>query len=78
MPIGGNTPGALDEANLDDTVGLGSGTADLFKYTDALGHLCPLTAPNTGPVDWSRNGVAMDHLCNFYLRGVESFTDSGV
>jgi hypothetical protein len=79
LPVGGNTPGALDETSLDDPVGLGSGTADLFNYTDALCHLCPLTAPTSGPVDWSGNGVFMNgSTCDLYRVGVESFTDTGV
>jgi hypothetical protein len=78
LPTGGNTPGALDETNLNDTVGLGSGTTDLFSYTDALCHVCPLTAPTTGSVDWSGNGVWTDPQCNLHLSEVESFTDTGV
>jgi hypothetical protein len=79
LPIGGNTPGALDEANLDDTVGLGSGTADLFNYWTARCLSCPLTAPTNGPVDWSGNGVWTDYQrCGLHLTGVESFTDRGV
>src|SRR5262249_14682565 len=79
LPIGGNTPGVLDESNLDDTVGLGSGTADLFSYTDARCNACSHTAPTTGPVDWSGNGVFFNYqTCGMYLVGVESFTDTGV
>jgi hypothetical protein len=80
LPTGGNTPGALDESNLDDNVGFGSGTTDLFTYTDSLCHSCRLTAPTNGPVDWSGNGVWTDPFCNLHLfeNEVESFTDTGV
>ena len=78
LPVGGNRPGALDEANLDDTVGLGSGTTDLFKYTDSLCHICPLTASTTGPVNWIGTGLDINYLCNLYRTGDESFTDTGV
>jgi hypothetical protein len=78
LPIASTTPGALDESNLDDTAGLGSGTSDLFSYTDALCHFCTLTAPSTGVVDWTGNGIHENALCDLRLVGSESFTDTGV
>jgi hypothetical protein len=80
LPTGGATPGALNEGNLDDTVGLGSGTSDLFSYSDAnCLHLCPVTAPTTGPVNWSGTGLHQNFFtCQFTRTGVESFTDTGV
>jgi hypothetical protein len=78
LPTGGATPGALDESNLNDTVGLGSGTTDLFTYTDGLCHVCWLTAPTTGPVNWAGTGVFTNPLCSLYRNGVESFIDTHV
>jgi hypothetical protein len=78
LPIGGNTPGVLDESDLDETVGLGSGTTDLFSFTDALCHTCWSTAPSTGPVNWGGEGVFTDPSCNLHRIGEESFTDRGV
>jgi hypothetical protein len=80
LPVGGATPGALDESNLDDTVGLGSGTSDLFTYTDALCHLSALYAPTTGPVNWTGSGIytTPDGLLHLFPGGIESFTDRGV
>jgi hypothetical protein len=54
LPKGGNTPGYLDSANLNELAGLGSGTADLFSYTDT--HCGPHTAASNGPVDWNGDG----------------------
>ena len=68
----------MDEANLDDTVGLGSGTSDLFTYTDAVCHLSWLTAPTSGPVNWAGTGVYTTPDGSLHLYGVESFTDIGV
>jgi hypothetical protein len=78
LPTGGATPGALDESNLNDNVGLGSGMSDLFTYTDALCHVCRLTAPTNGPVNWAGSGVFMTPDCSLHLFGVESFTDPAV
>ena len=59
LPTGGNTPGALDEnANLNEPAGLGSGTSDIFAFTD--GQCAFLVAATNGPVDWNGNGVATD------------------
>ena len=57
LPTGGNTPGALVENNLNEPAGLGSGTADLFFYKNAACTTSWLSAPTTGPVDWSGNGT---------------------
>ena len=78
LPTGGPTPGALDETNLDDIAGLGSGTADLFTYEDALCHVCWITAPSTGPVNWVGTGIYTNNLCELFVVGPESFTDTGV
>ena len=78
LPTGGPTPGALDETNLDDIAGLGSGTADLFTYTDALCHTCWITAPTTGAVNWAGTGFYTNPLCEVFVIGPESFTDTGV
>jgi protein-disulfide isomerase len=78
LPTGGATPGALDESNLDDNVGLGSGTSDLFFYTDGRCHFCPRAAPSDGPVNWAGSGVFFRPDCSLHLSGVESFTDTGV
>jgi hypothetical protein len=59
LPTGGNTPGSLDESDLDEFVGLGSGTADLFFFTDSQ---CGFqTAPTNGPVDWDGDGAIDNH-----------------
>ena len=78
LPTGGPTPGALDETNLDDVAGLGSGTADLFTYTDALCHTCWITAPTTGAVNWAGTGFYTNPFCEVFVIGPESFTDTGV
>jgi len=79
LPTGGATPGALDETNLDDTVGLGSGTADMFAYIDGSCHSCFHIAPTTGPVDWMGAGLATDPTtCNFEGTPTYTFTDVGV
>jgi hypothetical protein len=58
LPTGGNTPGALDETNLNEPAGLGSGTADI---TIVLNCGAPSrVAPSTGPVDWNGDGTAND------------------
>jgi hypothetical protein len=78
LPVAGLAPGLLDEANLSDTPGLGSGNTDLFTYTDALCHTCPLTAPTDGAVDWTGNGLYTTPLCNVVQFAPESYGDSGV
>jgi hypothetical protein len=78
LPAGGPTPGVLDESSLDDTLGLGSGTADMFRYTDALCHVCPRLAPTTGPVNWGGDGVVTDPACNLYHVGPEVFANPSV
>ncbi|MGI9104220.1 MAG: M12 family metallo-peptidase [Terriglobales bacterium] len=78
LPSGGPTPGALDETNLNDTIGLGSGTADIFAYTDASCHFCALPAPTTGAVNWKGTGLFVDSRCSLYRFAPESFTDLGV
>ena len=54
LPTGGNTPGALDESNLDETAGLGSGTADLFSFMN--GNCMGRLAASNGPVDFDGDG----------------------
>ena len=65
LPIGGNTPGALDEHDLDETAGLGSWTTDLGDYSTCQPGGAPafgVVAAN-GPVDWDGDGTATDrHL----------------
>jgi hypothetical protein len=78
LPIGGPTPGALDETNLDDTAGLGSGTTDIFRYTDAMCHICSIPAPATGRVNWMGSGLYTTYLCDLFRLGPESFDDRGV
>jgi hypothetical protein len=54
LPTGGNTPGALDETDLNEVAGLGSGTADIFFFA---GTQCSFQmAASTGPVDWDGDG----------------------
>ena len=62
LPTGGNTPGILDETNLDETAGLGSGTADISWFHGASS--APgMTIATTGPVDWDSDGaVDEQHL----------------
>ncbi len=78
LPIGGATPGALDESHLDDTVGLGSGTTDMFNYIDGLCHGCPRIAPTTGPINWGGVGVYTDPQCSVHNTGPEVYTDTNV
>jgi hypothetical protein len=61
LPIGGSTPGSLDEnGNLDELAGLGSGTSDLFTFEDGTGCESHF-APTQGPVDWDGDGTAGDN-----------------
>ena len=54
LPTGGNTPGALNETDLNEPAGLGSGTADIFFFA---GPQCGFQmAASTGPVDWDGDG----------------------
>jgi hypothetical protein len=78
LPRAGATPGVLDERHLDDAAGLGSGTTDIFNYTDATCHTCPLSAPSTGAVNWMGTGVFTNPLCQLFRVGPESFTDTDV
>lgn len=78
LPTGGLTPGALDESCLDDTLGLGSGNADMFKYMDGSCHSCPHFAPTTGPVDWEGAGLLTDNTCAFIGTPTYTFTDTCV
>ena len=60
LPRGGNTPGVLDQTNLNEQAGLGSlRTPDLFYFTDLMGGLAEATqsaARTVGPVDWDGDG----------------------
>jgi hypothetical protein len=57
LPVGGNTPGALDEGgNLDETAGLGSGNADITFFTDAQCNF--QIVPSNGPLDFDGDGSA--------------------
>jgi hypothetical protein len=60
LPTGGATPGVLDETNLDETVGLGSGDSNgAFFYTDAQCNF--RVGPTDGPVDWDGDLIAGDN-----------------
>jgi hypothetical protein len=58
LPTGGNTPGRLDEntsPGMDETAGLGSGTADLTSFDDGA---CGFgLQPTNGPVDYDGDGT---------------------
>ncbi len=56
LPTGGNSPGALNETDLSEPAGLGSGTADLFSYLD--GRCNYRQSATNGPVDWNGDGAA--------------------
>ena len=65
LPTGGNTPGALDESNVDghrglnEAAGLGSGTADITSFSSyqASTGTCPnVIAPTDGPIDFDSDG----------------------
>jgi hypothetical protein len=66
LPTGGNTPGALDESNvqghpgLDEAAGLGSGTADITSFSsyNASAGTCPnnVIVPTDGPIDFDSDG----------------------
>jgi hypothetical protein len=56
LPSGGNTPGALNQSDLDETAGLGSGTADLSSFSGCQSFV-NVFATN-GPVDWDGDGAA--------------------
>ena len=60
LPTGTATPGLLDEnGKLDEAAGLGSGSSDLFFFTDATCNF--QQGPTQGPVDWDGDGIAGDH-----------------
>ena len=74
LPTGGNTPGVLDQTNLNEQAGLGSlRTPDLFYFTDLIGGMggaYSSVARTVGPVDWDGDGdydndhVMADTRCN--------------
>ena len=45
-------PGALDEADLDEPAGLGSGTGDIFFFNPGPASSVSEPAPTQGPVNW--------------------------
>jgi hypothetical protein len=70
LPIGGNTPGILDQSavpnqpaagdpglGLSEPDGLGSGLPDFFTFTNARETGIPSTAASQGPVDWDGDGL---------------------
>jgi len=56
LPTGGPAPGVLDENDLDESAGLGSGNADIVSFTDGMCNFA--LGPSDGPVDWDGDGVA--------------------
>jgi hypothetical protein len=56
LPTGGNTPYKLDETQLNEPDGLGSGNSDYFTFMN--GACSPRRAPANGPVDWDGDGEA--------------------
>jgi len=56
LPTGGNTPYKLDETQLNEPDGLGSGNSDYFTFMN--GRCSPRRAPANGPVDWDGDGEA--------------------
>jgi hypothetical protein len=59
LPTGGNTPGVLDERDLDEVAGLGSWTTDISTFWGAHSPGAFATRiPTTGPVDWNYDGAA--------------------
>jgi hypothetical protein len=59
LPSGGNTPGSLDEHDLDETAGLGSWNLDLgLVSTCQTGVALFGVIASTGPVDWDGDGAA--------------------
>ena len=82
LPVGGNTPGALEERNTDgypglsESTGLGSGTADLTSYLqyDAVNQECifpEVTAPTDGPLDFDGDGATTTTNATADLNGVD-------
>ena len=60
LPTGGATPGVLDENDLDETAGLGSGNTDIVHFSDGM---CDVgygfgIAGSQGPIDWEGDGAA--------------------
>ena len=60
LPTGGATPGVLDENDLDETAGLGSGNTDIVYFSDGM---CDIgygfgVGPSQGPIDWEGDGSA--------------------
>ena len=56
LPTGGNTPFMLDETQLNEPAGLGSGNSDYFTFMN--GHCNSRRSPSNGAVDWDGDGVA--------------------
>jgi hypothetical protein len=56
LPTGGNTPGALDERNLNEPAGLGSGSTDLTIFNPGCDSYALDLAASDGPVDWDDDG----------------------
>jgi hypothetical protein len=78
LPVAGANTGILDEANLNDAPGLGSGNSDLFSYTDAACHFCALPAPTDAAVNWAGTGLYTSPQCNVVQTAPESYTDTAV
>jgi hypothetical protein len=63
LPVGGNTPGILDESDLDETAGLDSGNPDLALFSTCETSPFWTVFASNGPVDWDGDGVASNrHL----------------
>jgi hypothetical protein len=56
LPTGGNTPYKLDETQLNEPDGLGSGNSDYFTFMNR--RCLPRRAPANGAVDWDGDGEA--------------------
>ena len=63
LPSWTSWPGFLNETDLDELMGLGSGNGDIILFDTAVDGACPtgVPAPSDGPIDWDGNGIAGDN-----------------
>jgi hypothetical protein len=66
LPTAGNTPGSLNEGDLNEVAGLGSGNSDMFYFAD--GQCNFHIAASTGPVDWDGDGSPTNEHAAAHVR----------
>jgi len=63
LPTWTSWPGFLDDGDLDELMGLGSGNSDIILFDTSLNGTCPTgqAGPSNGPIDWDGSGIAGDN-----------------